>query len=145
MGLVTKGLGGQGLISQGIGWLKEIIEKIVERVTGIFPRIKRGVPFKVKFPYFGKGQKLFSESKRTIGMTSVPFVSVRKAKGSTGLSFKNSLPIISKTSKEFLSSIKYSGKTIQGLSQTILVKGKKSFKFLDKLIDFLFEEELEDQ
>ena len=64
MGIITKGLGTGGLITQGYGvW--EVIKKIIEWVSRVIP-IKR-IPFEFRIPVIGDKVIPFKEEIRVSG------------------------------------------------------------------------------
>ena len=48
MSIVTKGLGSQGLITQGYGWLQRIIKVIKKVISRVIPWKRKRFKFKIK-------------------------------------------------------------------------------------------------
>ena len=48
MSIITKGLGSQGLITQGYGWLQRIIKVIKKVISRVMPRKRERFKFKIK-------------------------------------------------------------------------------------------------
>ena len=118
MGIVTRGLGSRGIVTQGyFSWIKEVIKKVTQLIRRFIPRERR--PFASKIAV--KGFPIVSFSKG-ISIEGNPF------------SFKKvSLPARGSLVDSFSASIKTVGTLSISVQDTLSIQGSSVLKYFEKL------------
>jgi len=137
MSIVTKGLGGCGLITKGFGWLRKLI-KIIKRV--LIPekrkRIKKRLrvlgntlhSFKEKVLVAGNPEVEFRKRLRVSGTKYSSFSSSYSVKGNPSVSFKTVSRIKGSISKPINLHTRILGNLSKPVKVELSCKGKKDFR-----------------